>query len=161
MGAEFFGVTWTVPSRLVEKGPEALLVEARRRVEALDDARLRAFGQFAEERLDVHGDELEAMRNVLLRAIEQLDTQGEFDWRVVGGLGVVFTGGLSWGDDPTAAYESILILEEAGLFDDDGPSALDILREFVLNVEAAGLPQDPEQWPDLVATYQKAKEVLK
>lgn len=160
MGAEFFGVTWTVPSRLVEKGPEALLVEARRRVEALDDARLRAFGQFAEERLDVHGDELEAMRNVLLRAIEQLDALGEFDWRVVGGQGVVFTAGLSWGDDPTAAYEPIILLEEAGLFDDE-PSALDVLREFVRDVEAAGLPQDPEQWPDLVATYQKAKEVLK
>jgi hypothetical protein len=39
-------------------------------------------------------------------------------------------------------------------------SAIEVLREFVSDVEAVGVLQTARDWPDIVITYRKAKAVL-
>lgn len=41
------------------------------------------------------------------------------------------------------------------------PSAVDVLREFVRDVEAVGIESVEDEWPDILVTYRKAKRVLK
>ncbi len=38
--------------------------------------------------------------------------------------------------------------------------AIEVLREFVADIEAVGVKQTAEDWPDLVITYRKAKKAL-
>lgn len=38
--------------------------------------------------------------------------------------------------------------------------ALEVLEEFVNDIDAAGLATAEETWPDLVITYESAKDVL-
>jgi hypothetical protein len=39
--------------------------------------------------------------------------------------------------------------------------ALEVLREFVQDVDAVGREHVAEEWPDLLPTYDRAKEVLR
>ena len=41
------------------------------------------------------------------------------------------------------------------------PSMASVLREFMCDIEAAGLDEVREDWPDLLITYEMAKHVLK
>jgi len=41
------------------------------------------------------------------------------------------------------------------------PNEIDTLKEFVADVEAVGVDSVQEDWPDLVVTYEHAKNALK
>lgn len=69
---------------------------------------------------DVPGMELDArlvLRNSIMRALEEVFVAHnretvEFE---LGGRTYVFSGGLSWGDPPTDAYEQIELLDQSGV----------------------------------------------
>ena len=101
-----------------------------------------------------------------------------------------FTGGMSWGDAPTEAFDTFLalgsaspifeqlrtwVLEDAandksrpaaGATGATAATAHDILREFVDDVrivygrDGDSLDEELLDWPDLVATYHKARALL-
>jgi hypothetical protein len=99
--------------------------------------------------------------------------------------GMLFTGGMSWGDDPTELFDTFDVLagiepvfaqleqwarEDGGTsspaLDGEG-SALAVLKEFAGDVRAAFgtgqgdvIDEDGLNWPDLAATYHKAVDVL-
>jgi len=98
---------------------------------------------------------------------------------------MLFTGGPSWGDDPTEMFHTFVILAdiepvyrqlETWAHEDEGSSpqiepcqqsAIAVVEEFAEDVRAAfgtgtgaEIDEDRLDWPDLAATYRRALKVL-